>query len=237
MKTKQGIIKLVAFDLDDTLYPEISFVQSGFRAVAQEIEKRHACPNNFYNLLWSIFSDGERTKTFDKALEKAGLPATVEAVKEMVAVYRAHMPEITLYPDAQEILGRLRRRVKTGLITDGYLETQRNKVKALQLETCFDMIIYTDEAGRDSWKPSPWGYQTMMDYFSLSGKDCAYVGDNSSKDFIGAKLLSWETFKIKRDEGIYREIHGAEGCDATYIVESLTELTNYIGNRIDTSYK
>jgi len=228
MKTKQGIIKLVAFDLDDTLYPEISFVQSGFRAVAQEIEKRHACPNNFYNLLWSIFSDGERTKTFDKALEKAGLPATVEAVKEMVAVYRAHMPEITLYPDAQEILGRLRRRVKTGLITDGYLETQRNKVKALQLETCFDMIIYTDEAGRDSWKPSSWGYQKMMNLFSLNGGQCAYVGDNSLKDFAGAKALGWKTIKLVRSDGLYKNVHIVPGNEADCSVRTLAELNELI---------
>jgi len=228
MKTKQGIIKLVAFDLDDTLYPEISFVQSGFRAVAQEIEKRFSCSNNFYNLLWSIFSDGERTKTFDKTLERAGLPATVKAVKEMVEVYRTHLPAITLYPDAQEILEWLRGGIKTGLITDGYLETQRNKVKALQIETYFDMIIYTDEAGRDSWKPSPWGYKKMMMHFNLQGVQCAYVGDNSLKDFAGAKALGWKTIKLVRSDGLYKNVHIVSGNEADCSIRTLAELNELI---------
>ena len=228
MNTNQGIIQLVAFDLDDTLYPEISFVQSGFRAVAQEIEKRFSRANNFYNLLWGIFSDGERTKTFDKALAKAGLPATVQAVKEMVEIYRTHRPAITLYPDAHEVLEWLRGRTKTGLITDGYLETQRNKVKALHIETYFDMIIYTDEAGRDSWKPSPWGYQRMMTHFDLPGAQCAYVGDNSLKDFTGAQSLAWLTVKVERDDGLYRDSAEGHGTAADYIIHSLADLKGLI---------
>ena len=31
---------IVALDLDDTLYPELSYVHSGFRAVAQELARR-----------------------------------------------------------------------------------------------------------------------------------------------------------------------------------------------------
>ena len=228
MKTKQGNIKLVAFDLDDTLYPEISFVQSGFRAVAQEIEKRFSCSNNFYNLLWGIFSDGERAKTFDRALAEAGLPVTVEAVREMVEVYRTHLPAIKLYPDAQDILEFLRGSIKTGLITDGYLETQRNKVKALHIETYFDRIIYTDEAGRDSWKPSPWGYLKMMTHFNLQGMQCAYVGDNSLKDFTGAKALGWETVKVVRSNGLYKNVPIVSENDADYSTRTLTELKKLI---------
>jgi putative hydrolase of the HAD superfamily len=228
MKSLLQNVRLIAFDLDDTLYPELTFVQSGFRAVAQEIEARFSFSNNFYNILWGIFSDGERTKTFDRALAKAGLTATVEAVKEMVAVYRTHLPAITLYPDAQEILECLRGRIKTGLITDGFLETQRNKVKALKIETYFNMMIYTDEAGRDSWKPSPWGYQKMMTHFDLQGLQCAYVGDNSLKDFAGAKALGWRTVKVVRSDGLYKNVPIVSENDADYSISTLTELKKLI---------
>ncbi len=97
-------IKLIAFDLDDTLYPEIDFVKSGFRAVAQAVEKRFHLSCSFYDVLWDIFMEGERNKTFDMAIQRAGVPADSQLVQDMIIIYRTHVPAITLYPDAQEIL-------------------------------------------------------------------------------------------------------------------------------------
>jgi putative hydrolase of the HAD superfamily len=228
MKAPQTTLALIAFDLDDTLYPEIAFVKSGFKAVACTIEEKFALPNNFYNLLWSIFQEGERKKTFDKALERAGLPVSAQTVHDMVAIYRTHMPDIMLYPDAREILEYLQGRKKIGLITDGYLATQKNKFKALQIESYFDLSIFTDEIGREGWKPSTWGYQRIMRHFTLQGAQCAYVGDNSLKDFAGAKSLKWLTFRIERDDGFYR--NSAEGYENTsdYTVRSLVDLKELI---------
>lgn len=217
-------LKLIAFDLDDTLYPEIAFVKSGFRAVAGAIEKKFSLSNSFYDLLWGIFMEGERKKTFDKALQRAALAFDSRLVDDMVRIYRTHLPAITLYPDAQEVLEYLRGRKKLGLITDGYLITQKNKVAALHIDHYFDLMVFTDEAGRQAWKPSVWGYKKMMEHFDLAGAECAYVGDNSLKDFAGAQSLAWVTFKIERTEGFY--CYGAAGDEPTtdYTVHSLTEL-------------
>ena len=113
---------------------------------------------------------------------------------------------------------------KIGLITDGYLETQKNKFAALQLDRYVDRAVFTDAAGREAWKPSPWGYQQLMEHFSLPGEQCVYVGDNSLKDFAGAQALGWITFKIVRDEGLYRDKAGA----ADYDLSTLTELKEFI---------
>ena len=72
MKPLLQNVRLIAFDLDDTLYPELSFVQSGFRAVARAVEERFPRAGDFYQLLWNIFIAGERRRTFDAALEQAG---------------------------------------------------------------------------------------------------------------------------------------------------------------------
>ena len=151
-------VRLIAFDLDDTLYPELSFVESGFRAVARTVEERFPRARKFYELLWSIFSAGERRSTFNAALQQAGLGEREGvAVAELVKIYRSHMPCIPLYPDAREILATLQGKKKIGLITDGYLETQKNKFAALQLEQYVDRAVFTDAAGREAWKPNPGG--------------------------------------------------------------------------------
>jgi putative hydrolase of the HAD superfamily len=220
MKHALKNVRLIAFDLDDTLYPELSFVKSGFRAVARAVEERFPRAREFYELLWSIFSAGERRRTFDAALRQAGLSESEIAVSKLVQIYRSHMPSIELYPDAREILAILHGKIKIGLITDGYLETQKNKFDALQLEQYVDRAVFTDAAGREAWKPSPWGYQQLMEHFSLQGAQCVYVGDNSLKDFAGAQTLGWITCKIERNEGLYRDTIGA----VDYTVRVLTEL-------------
>jgi putative hydrolase of the HAD superfamily len=214
---------LIAFDLDDTLYPELTFVESGFRAVAGVVEERFPSARDFYQLLWSIFSAGERSRTFDAALEQAGLSSEI-SVAGLVQIYRSHMPDISLYPDAREILETLKGFKRIGLITDGYLQTQQNKFVALQLNRYIDKAVFTDAAGRAAWKPSPWGYQQLMEHFSLLGVQCAYVGDNSVKDFAGAQALGWITFKIVRQEGLYRDAVGT----TDYSLRTLVDLKNYI---------
>lgn len=224
MSARVANLKLIAFDLDDTLYPEIAFVKSGFRAVARAVEKRYSLSNSFYDVLWSVFMEGERTKTFDTAFQRASLAFNSQMIEDMVRIYRSHMPDITLYPDAQEVLEYLRGRKKLGLLTDGYLVTQKNKVAALQIGHYFDLIVFTDEAGRQAWKPSIWGYKRMMEHFNLHGSECAYVGDNSLKDFAGAQSLAWVTCKIERSDGFYCRGVGGHEPPADYTVHSLTEL-------------
>jgi putative hydrolase of the HAD superfamily len=224
MKPALQNVRLIAFDLDDTLYPEQSFVQSGFRAVACAIEERFPRAGNFYQLLWNIFIAGERRRTFDAALDQAGISPAEIPVAELVRIYRSHMPAITLYPDAREILATLQGKKKIGLITDGYLETQKNKFAALQLEQYVGRAVFTDAAGREAWKPNAWGYKQLMEYFTLQGFQCAYVGDNSLKDFAGAQALGWITFKIVRDDGLYRDTTGA----VDYTMRVLTELIEFI---------
>ena len=224
MKPLLQNVRLIAFDLDDTLYPELSFVKSGFRAAACTVEERFPHVRKFYELLWSIFSAGERRSTFDAALQQAGLGEREITVAELVEIYRSHMPCIDLFPDAREMLAALQGKKKIGLITDGYLETQKNKYTALQLEQYVDRAVFTDAAGREAWKPNPWGYQQLMEYFTLQGFQCAYVGDNSLKDFAGAQALGWITFKIVRDDGLYRDTTGA----VDYTMRVLTELIEFI---------
>jgi putative hydrolase of the HAD superfamily len=220
MKPSLRSVRLIAFDLDDTLYPELAFVQSGFRAVARVVEERFSLRSGFYDLLWDVFSTGERRRTFDTALQRSGLSTDDVAVEELVHVYRSHLPDIALYPDAREILEILQGRKKTGLITDGYLETQQNKFTALSLDRYIDKAVFTDAGGRQAWKPSLWGYQQLMEHFSLPGAQCAYVGDNGLKDFAGAKALGWMTFNVIRYEGLYKDAAGAADCS----VHSLAEL-------------
>ncbi len=69
-----------------------------------------------------------------------------------------------------------------------------------------DHIVYSDEFGRDHWKPSAVPYLTMMKMTGCAGPDCSYVSDNPLKDFVTAKSLGWTTVRIRRIGGEYSEV-------------------------------
>src|SRR5262249_13447624 len=143
----------IVFDLDDTLYPESAFVRSGFRAVAAEFAATLGPPDAAFELMWRAFQSNDRRRVFDLVLAKAGRLPHVTVVNRMVETYRMHRPSLWMQADADRALNRLAGRYKLGILTDGYLETQRNKIEALGLASRVDVVLITDELGREFWKP------------------------------------------------------------------------------------
>ena len=196
-------IKAVILDLDDTLYPEKDFVYSGFKAVARYLKQTGLVKKDLYGLMLQNFKNGNRTNTFNETLKLENIEPQEELINSLVKVYRSHKPDISLFSDAVFFLERIHNKKKLGLLTDGYLNVQKNKVAALGIEHFFDIIIYTDEMGRAFWKPHKAGYEKIMNTLGVTGKECIYIADNPSKDFFSANKLGWKTVRIKRPEGVY----------------------------------
>jgi len=194
--------RALVFDLDDTLYAEREFVLSGFAAVDQWLQEKRGIAG-FYAEATRVFASGERGRIFDKVIDSLAIEDGGTLVSQLVAVYRAHKPKLTLFPEARWAIERFRSQLKLGLITDGYAETQRNKIAALGIGGLFDCIIYTDDFGRENWKPSPVTFRLMMDRLGVKGEECIYVGDNLTKDFIAPNGLDWLTVLISREGGEY----------------------------------
>ncbi len=87
--------RVIVFDLDDTLYLERDYVRSGFLAV--EAASRIS---GFAAQAWSLFVEGARHTTFDLTLERLGkAPSEPALVPQLVAIYREHVPDISLPAD------------------------------------------------------------------------------------------------------------------------------------------
>jgi putative hydrolase of the HAD superfamily len=187
----------IVFDLDDTLYPERQYVLSGMQAVAlwARRELGLASEHTFAELR-RLFEQGVRGDTFDRWLTGHGLKPA-DWVATMVDVYRSHKPQIALAAEVRELLVRLRRDYRLGLVTDGYLNVQRRKVAALGLERYFDAIIYSDAWGREAWKPCPRPFEEALRQLSVAGPDTVYVGDNPTKDFHGARTVGMGTVRVR----------------------------------------
>jgi len=217
------IKSLIAFDLDDTLYPESDYVLSGFKAVSQLMKNQFGMSNTYQEFV-KTFGMGERKKTFNIALRRLGIEYNEELINEMVNCYRKHFPDIRPYNDVVPILKYLRQNNTLVLITDGYLDAQKNKIQALNIEQFFQKILYTDEYGKDYWKPNMRSFQMVMACFSVNNDECVYVGDNINKDFFAPNKLGWLTIQIKRKNGLHSDFIKNEEFTPKTKISSLLKL-------------
>lgn len=200
----------IVFDMDDTLYLERDYVRSGFEAVGRWASK-NAAVEGLYEAAWRWFENGHRGDIFDRALVDIGYPQEPALVTELVAVYRAHRPNIALATDVASGLAQLRSHAHLALITDGFSVCQRNKIEALGLETWLNPIIVTDELGSGFRKPHPKAFEYIEQHFAPFATRFAYVGDNPQKDFTAPRAKSWTTFRIRREGGLHCKVECRDG--------------------------
>ncbi len=199
----------VVFDLDDTLYSERDYVLSGMRAVADWARDSLGFPaEQTYGQLHDLFEAGVRGETFDRwALNNDLQPEA--CVPAMVDVYYQHQPRITLEANTIELLSQLRELCRLGIITDGYLNVQQRKTAALGLDRTIQTIVYSDAFGRDAWKPDPRPFHAVLERLEVPADRAVYVGDNPAKDFFGARRVGMETIRIRRPDGLHRDLEPA----------------------------
>ena len=201
------MITTVIFDLDDTLFDEIDFCRSGFHAAAQHIATLSDAlsPDAVFDVIWKCFIRGDRGSTFNVALAELGIPCDPPLMHKLVELYRTHTPTLALPPESRDVLEELKDRYTLGLLTDGFLPTQRLKVQALGIEHYFKAIMYTEELGREHWKPSPLGFQKLLEMLEARPEQAVYVADNETKDFIAPNQLGLLTIQVLRPSGLYRQ--------------------------------
>lgn len=215
--------KALVFDLDDTLYPERAYVLSGFRSVSRW------CSDNLgldgkasLDALLEISERGERRHTFDRFLESVGF--SLEHVPRLVSEFRSHVPEISPYPHALSLLRRLAGEVRLGIVSDGDLKVQEKKLAALDLGQYFDAVVFSDALGKEHWKPSEVPFRAVAEALGVTPRESIYVGENSLKDFVGARRAGMRTIRVLEPAGYYtgEEPPGPEH-EADVTIRSLTD--------------
>ena len=209
--------KTIVFDLDDTLVKEIEYLKSAFKSIAEYVDSNDSF----------LFE-----KMFQWYREKADVFAKLEEVydkplkEELKTLYRNHVPNFDPMSANRKLLLELKSQGHfLGVVTDGYSVTQRNKLRAMDIENIFDLIIVSEEFG--STKPSE---KNFMVFHKFQTKEYFYISDNVTKDFIAPNKLGWKTVCLL-DNG--ENIHPQDfNKDALYlpgtIVRDLQEIKQII---------
>jgi putative hydrolase of the HAD superfamily len=221
-------IRGIVFDLDDTLYPQVEYKRSGFKIVAH----------------WAAvhlgLDSGECLEQLERILRKKGpsyhhmfddlithFGLDQEIVAEMVRVFIDHAPQITCYPNVPEMLSRLGRTFRLGILTDGPVKVQQRKIASLKLERHVDLILYSDSLSME--KPEPALFAWFEQQFSLPGTSLVYVGDNPAKDFIGARNRRWMTIRVLTGEHANADV--LPGYEADMTQSSVNDMESWVWRR------
>ncbi len=224
------MITTVIFDLDDTLYDEVDYCRSGFAAVARFLVRFSDCPcaEDAFACLWRHFTAGNRTNTFNAAMNELGIPYDAHRIAQLVEVYRGHRPGIELPPDSRRTLDALRDGYTLALLTDGFLPAQRLKVEALGIVSRFRAIVYTEELGRPFWKPSPAGFEKLLNDLRTPADRMAYVGDNEAKDFIAPNRMGMLTIHVLRERRLHTDRGAESDAKATLQTSRIEDLPSLL---------
>ena len=211
-------MRVICFDLDDTLYKEIDYLKSAYMEIAEFAAGQCTGCSESVNIL--------AIKAYNRMLDAylEGLNAFVELnrflgleqpLRDYLYIYRHHKPKIALSEDVVKTLDALKAEdIRLGLITDGRSVQQRNKIEVLGLGRWIENedVVISEEFGSE--KPTLANYEY-------------YVGDNLNKDFIAPNSLGWMTVCLKDDgRNIHRQRVGdiEEGMMPKRWIETLLEL-------------
>lgn len=130
-----------------------------------------------------------RTQRFVLAMDEMGIPKAQQP-KDIWQQFLLRCPYQTqLMPGARELLEFLAPQFPLGIITNGFSETQRLKLKNAGLLPYFSHILISEEVG--SKKPEPAIFEKAGALAKVKHDAIVMIGDNPETDIAGAKQAGW----------------------------------------------
>jgi putative hydrolase of the HAD superfamily len=194
------MIRAVLFDLDDTLYPQASFLDAAWTAVADAAMPYGIAPAALQAALTAVASEGsDRGRIIDRALVR--IDAGTVPIGPLLAAFRHCSPaRLPPFPGVRETLAELRSQTLIGLVTDGEVRGQRAKLCALGLEDAFDGVVFSDDLGRAFRKPHPAPFQHLLARLGIPPDAAVMVGDRPDKDVAGAAAAGLRAIRVHTGE-------------------------------------
>jgi len=175
-------IAAVAFDLDETLAVPTRDRET-LLVEAVEATGAPALTRQAYLEAHGEHLTAEtREPIFESLLSGRDTEATAA---DLAAAYRERVTgALVPVPGVEDLLSDLRRRYRVGLLTNGPVVAQHDKVRTLGWTDAFDALLVTGslEAG----KPDRRAFEALLSKLGTDAAETAYVGDDVDADVAGA---------------------------------------------------
>ena len=216
---------VLVFDLDDTLYDERTYVESGFQAVANWGNEKYGWdPARSLSTMIALLDKEGRGMVFNHWLEENGVYSK-KLIQECVRIYRHHTPDISV---PQPIIALLSSLIDFPLylVTDGHKIVQSKKIKALGIAPLFRRCYITHRYGLAMAKPSLYCFELIKIKEECHWNKMVYIGDNPMKDFVALNTVGAHTIRVKT--GLHRNVVAKHGYEAQHVIPDLLQLPSTI---------
>lgn len=222
----------ILFDLDDTLFSLRGCEALALRRTLEDAKLLPRLPADFAERYAAISSrywaarsaDGYTQYTRESViklswrdfLSQQGLDR--EMAKLLAAQFwREFCRSSALNPGAEEVVRELSTGFRLGMITNGYSDSQRGRLRAAGLLEIFNPLLISEETGVA--KPDARIFEMALSQLQLPPEAVLYVGDSISHDYRGCQAAGIDFCHYCPGT------HGAEGLPATrFRIAALTDL-------------
>ena len=101
-------------------------------------------------------------------------------------------------PGTYEILDYLKSRYPLGVLSNGFTETQRSKLRRLDLQDYFEYQLFSEEVG--AMKPAREIFDAALTLCGYKPDEVVYIGDAYESDIVGAKQAGWHAIHFTSPE-------------------------------------
>jgi len=214
-------VKLIAFDLDNTLYDETMYFNHSFKIITQYLENEfNIDPKKSGKSLWKILR--KNGKHYHRLFDDLLIEYKVEPknLQNLLYLFKSVNKKLFLFPNVRNLLRELEKRYQLSMITSGMHEVQKNKIKLLNIQNFFDPVIYSSLLKKD--KPDQIPFRELMKLTKINAEDIVYVGDNPFDDFIAPNNLGILTIRVYNSD--FKNIKIKEQNDAKIKLENIIDM-------------
>ena len=214
------MIKAVVFDLDNTLYAYDPLDQEAGQRVQDFTCRMLGISKDRYQeayqfgraetkrKLGNVAASHNRLLYFQKTLEYMKVKPMPLSLQMYEMYWGTFLEKMQLFPGARSLIDSLcEKGIMIAVCTDLTANIQHRKLIALGLSDDIFCLVTSEEAGRE--KPASEMFALCLEKLGLPAEEVCYIGDNYSKDIVGAKACGMKAiwFHPEKPAGQqYREI-------------------------------
>ena len=102
-------------------------------------------------------------------------------------------------PGVEAMLADIRGEYRVGLLTNGPVRAQRDKLETLGWNDAFDAAVVTGEL--EAGKPDPRAFEAITDELNVAPAEAVYVGDEVEADIRGATEAGLAAIQVVLEDG------------------------------------
>ncbi|WP_254524909.1 HAD family hydrolase [Natrinema caseinilyticum] len=122
----------------------------------------------------------------------------------------------------EAMLSEIRGDYRVGLLTNGPVRAQRDKLETLGWEDAFDAALVTGEL--EAGKPDPRAFEAIVGELDVAPADAVYVGDEVEADVVGATGAGLHAVQVLLEDGPGPDPRAIDHLEQTELATALPEI-------------